>query len=116
MKNKSKVLQAIGFLLLLACLGGLIGCEVPRQIIRAEGTEQITTNPCIFEYNGTVDEIYSMIKRELTMNLFITSLPDDRKSAVLVTDFKSLSTNESYNVKRFFKAVNRIHSNKQGDF
>ena len=109
--KKLIVLQVVSFLLLV----GLIGCVPPPTLFRIEGKHEITTNPCVFEYNGTVDEIYSMIKRELTMDLFITSLPDDRKSAVLITDFKTLLKHESYDEISFFfrKVLVKLHSSRQ---
>jgi hypothetical protein len=110
--KKFNVSKVVYFLVLIFGLCYLSGC-VPPQVVSTIPNE-ITSTHCIFEYNGNLDDIYSKLKREVAGYNFVEFQPDDRNSALLVTNFKSLSIDEKYNINLFFTTPpSKVHMNKQ---
>ena len=112
MKNKVVILRTIYFFILVFGLNCLNGCAIPVPI---EVSDEITSTHCIFEYDGSLNDIYSKIKREVAGYNFVEFQPDDRNSALLVTNFKSLPPNEKYNINLFFSTPTSLKEKDEQD-
>jgi hypothetical protein len=110
MKKQNRITKYIFVLLLLGCLSVLVGCFPTRLIISDEFTSPI----CVFEYNGSIDDVFSKIKKELAFYDFLEFPNDDRNSAMLVTEIRKLHKDEYYDVNLFFTTPpSFIHSSKE---
>ena len=88
----------ITVLLLLGCLSFLIGCFPVRQLI----VDEFTSPTCVFEYDGSKNNIFSEIKKELAHYDFLVFPNDDRETAMLVTEIRKLHYDEYYDISLFF--------------
>jgi hypothetical protein len=85
----------ISIILLLGCLNFLTGCVTTKGVY---DTSLTSKEPYVFEYEGSTDEIITIIKRALIKESFLFPYCDDRKDGMLNTDFKILDQDEYFNV------------------
>ena len=97
-------------IILFSLLVGFSGCSSYYAL-----TEVVTSPTQIFEYNGSVEESYSEVKKELFRNNQMAFSYEDRHSAILVTNIRRLFISEYYNLNLFFQNIPEIvFSNQEG--
>jgi hypothetical protein len=103
-------MKKVTVLVTILLLIGLCGCTYFPNIT----TIEVVTSPTqIFEYDGSVEESYSEVKKELVRNNLLPFSLEDRLSAILVTELRELYPCEIYNPNLFFKEQPNYYVNSK---
>ena len=108
--KKFTILKTIYFFFFLTILTYLCGCGVTTKGLEDRTLQ--SQEPYVFEYDGTFDDLFTLLKRELFLNGFMISY-ENKEDGIISTEYKLLSEDESYQIGVGLKVMVGMHSDKQ---